>query len=80
MNFVFAHCVIISINKMNTISNRELSDPLCDSEIRGLTLVRLVLYVYCRRYITEILPKRRKILYSINQSIYQFTLDCLMVF
>ena len=27
---------------MNTISNGELSDPLCDSVNRGLTLVRLV--------------------------------------
>ena len=27
---------------MNTISNEELSDPLCDSVKRGLTLVRLV--------------------------------------
>ena len=26
---------------MNTISNGELSDPLCDSVNRGLTLVRL---------------------------------------
>ena len=26
---------------LNTISNRELSDPLCDSVNRGLTLVRL---------------------------------------
>ena len=28
---------------MNTISNGELSDPLCDSVNRGLTLVRLLL-------------------------------------
>ena len=28
---------------MNTISNGELSDPLCDSVNRGLTLVRLQL-------------------------------------
>ena len=28
---------------MNTISNGELSDPLCDSVNRGLTLVRLVI-------------------------------------
>ena len=27
---------------MNTISNGELSDPLCDSVNRGLTLVRLL--------------------------------------
>ena len=27
---------------MNTISNGELSDPLCDSVNRGLTLVRLI--------------------------------------
>ena len=27
---------------LNTISNRELSDPLCDSVNRGLTLVRLI--------------------------------------
>ena len=26
---------------LNTISNGELSDPLCDSVTRGLTLVRL---------------------------------------
>ena len=26
---------------MNTITNGELSDPLCDSVMRGLTLVRL---------------------------------------
>ena len=29
---------------MNTISNGELSDPLCDSVNRGLTLVRLIYY------------------------------------
>ena len=27
---------------MNTISNGELSDPLCDSVYRGLTSVRLI--------------------------------------
>ena len=31
---------------MNTISNGELSDPLCDSVNRGLTLVRLYIYVF----------------------------------
>ena len=31
---------------MNTISNGELSDPLCDSVNRGLTLVRLAFILY----------------------------------
>ena len=32
---------------MNTISNGELSDPLCDSVNRGLTLVRLIFFLSC---------------------------------
>ena len=32
---------------MNTISNGELSDPLCDSVNRGLTLVRLIINITC---------------------------------
>ena len=39
---------------MNTISNGELSDPLCDSVNRGLTLVRLSLYIFTRNS----LPKK----------------------
>ena len=31
---------------MNTISNGELSDPLCDNVNRGLTLVRLGEWVF----------------------------------
>ena len=34
---------------LNTISNWELSDPICDSVDKGLTLVRLEVHVHCTK-------------------------------
>ena len=46
---------------LNTITNGELSDPLCDSVNRGLTLVRLLFY--------QIYVKRAK--WNVNKTIIQ---------
>ena len=34
---------------LNTISNWELSDPICDSVDKGLTLVRLEVHEHCTK-------------------------------
>ena len=44
---------------MNTISNGELSDPLCDSVNRGLTLVRLTNFL---------IPKHRSLIVEYTEN------------
>ena len=56
---------------MNTISNEGLSDPLCDSVNRGLTLVRLDPYTAFKKLLKvckrPLLPKK-KTLQRINKA------------